>query len=137
MDSLSAIFAALRERNQPVPRPQRLPSTAEVDEMESQLGVTFPPDYRKYLLEVSDVVYGTMEPVTITRPHAHTHLASVLADARTMGVPQHLLPICGDNGDYYCVASDQRVIFWSHNGATDESWSDIGEWISEVWMDDA
>lgn len=27
-----------------------------------------------------------------------------------------------------------RVSYWSHDGATDESWPDLATWIEEVWI---
>src|SRR5437763_993007 len=49
--SIDEAIAALRERNEEVPKPMRLPAAAEVDAAEKELGVTFHPDYRRYLLE--------------------------------------------------------------------------------------
>jgi hypothetical protein len=64
--------------------------------------------------------------VTITRPDAYAHLESVARDAWTkMELPKGLLPICEDNGDYFCMEQSGRVIYWSHNGATDESWPNL------------
>ena len=102
--------------------------------MELKTGLSFPPDFRRYLLEASDVVFGVMEPVTITRPTSHTHFPEVLADARKWGVPDNLIPLCYDNADFYCVDPSGQVVFWSHDGASDESWADIATWIEEVWI---
>ena len=63
--SLDAAIEELRELNEDVPKPLRLPTTGEVDAAERRLGVTFHPDYRKYLLAASNVVYGTKEPCTV------------------------------------------------------------------------
>jgi len=131
---LGDVILDLRSRNQPVPRPIRLPKESEVREFEDHLGLQFHPDYRRYLLEASDVVFGTLEPVTITRPESHTHLPLVVSDARAMGVPDDLLPICEDNGDYFCVDVVGTVRYWSHNGATDESWPTVAQWIHDVWI---
>jgi hypothetical protein len=27
-----------------------------------------------------------------------------------------------------------EVVFWSHEGATDERWPDLATWIREVWI---
>src|SRR3954452_19324417 len=88
--TLDEAIKELRERNEPVPIPQRLPTAAEVDETERQLGVSFHPDYRKYLLEASDVVFGATEPATITDPESHTHLPTVCEEAWDAGVPKNL-----------------------------------------------
>jgi hypothetical protein len=135
--NLNEVFRELRSRNETVPRPLRLPTLSEVDMAEQRLGTCFHSDYRRYLLEVSDVVYGTLEPCIITRPESRTDL---LETARTAwdawGVPRHLLPICEDNADFYCINSAGEIMYWSHNGVTSEKWPDLATWIKEVWLDE-
>jgi len=131
---LDEALRALRENNEPVPKPLRLPTQDEVAVMAQALGVSFHPDYERYLLQASDVVFGTLEPATIVSSADHTYLPSVVQGARAMGVPEELLPICEDNGDYYCMPRDGCVVYWSHNGVTDESWPDLAAWICDVWL---
>ena len=129
----------LRRLNEPVPRPRRLPTLEEVNELERQVGVRFHPDFRRYLLEASDVVYGTLEPVTAVPRHSpgvqdYTFLPNVIASGRAYGLPEGLLPFCEDNADFYCLNEGGEVLFWSHNGWTDEKWPDLATWIKEVWV---
>ena len=132
--SLAPVIARLRKLNQPVPQPGRLPTEAEVAAAERELGVSFHPDFVQYLLQASDVVYGHKEPVTLSNPKAHTHLPVVSHSAWAVGVPRDLVPICEDNGDFYCVSSSGEVVFWSHNGTSNERWPDIEQWIDDVWL---
>jgi hypothetical protein len=133
--NLPDVIAELRELNEPVPKPLRLPTADEVNAAENQLGVKFPADYRRYLLEASDVVHGSLEPAIVI-PHAgHLSLANIAENAwGEMEVPRSLLPFCEDNGDYYCLSQSGEVEFWSHNGATDEKWKTLATWIKEVWI---
>lgn len=133
---LDQAIAELRRRNEPVPLPLRLPTPSEVAAMEATLGVRFPDDYRRFLLEASDVVLGTLEPATITNASDHTFLPSVVASARIYGVPDHLFPICEDNADFYCLAPSGAIVFWSHNGATDERWPSLAHWLQRVWLEE-
>jgi hypothetical protein len=133
---LNSVISELRELNEPVPKPMRLPTEEEVNKVEAELGIHFHPDYRKYLLSASDVVYGTLEPCTITPDGGHTDLLEVARTAWTeLDVPKKLLPICEDNGDYYCMNKSGRIVFWSGDGQSDEEWPDLATWIKEVWMD--
>ena len=135
--NLSDVIAELRELNEPVPKPLRLPTPDEVDAAESRLGVMFPEDYRRYLLEASDVVYGPLEPAIVIPDAGHLGLADIAETAwGQMELPRNLLPFCEDNGDYYCLSQAGEVEFWSHNGATDEKWKDLATWIREVWIDE-
>jgi hypothetical protein len=133
--TLSRAISKLRELNEEVPKPPRLPTPDEVADAERRLLVKFHPDFRQYLLEASDVVYGTSEPVTITDPDSHTHLDAAAKEAWEMGVPRDLLPICEDNGDYFCMNQRGQVVYWSHNGTTDEKWPDLANWIANVWLE--
>jgi hypothetical protein len=137
--TLDEAIAELRRRNEPVPKPPRLPTADEVSAAEGKLGVRFHPDYRRFLLEASDVSYNVLEPATITRPEAHTDLFRTAERARgTWKVSSELVPICEDNADYYCMTPDGRVTFWSHDmqAPTGEEWPNLAAWIEQVWMYD-
>ena len=134
---MSAVINELRRLNQPVPKPFRLPTEDELKGAENRLGLTFPEDYRQYLLAASDVVYGTLEPAIVVPDSGYLNLVEVAESAWSeMDVPSNLLPICEDNGDYYCLNEKGEVRFWSHNGTTDEKWQDLATWIKEVWIED-
>jgi hypothetical protein len=136
--NLPDIIAELRELNEPVPKPLRLPTEAEVSRAENQLGVTFPVDYRQYLLAASDVVYGALEPAIVIPDAGHLGLVDIAKTAwDEMEVPRELLPFCEDNGDYYCLNESAAVEYWSHNGTTDEKWKDLATWIKEVWIEES
>jgi len=134
---LADVIAELRRLNQPVPEPLRLPTQVEVEAAERRLKRKLPPDYRKYLLEASDVVYGTLEPAVVIQDAGYLELSELAESAWSeMEVPRDLLPICEDNGDYYCLNENGEVCFWSHNGATEDKWPDLATWIKEVWIDE-
>lgn len=131
---LEEVIQELRELNEPVPKPLRLPEPDEVAQVEQMIEMKFHPDLRRYLLEASDVVYGALEPVTITTEDSHTDLRHVAQRAWEMGVSRSLLPICEDNADYFCMNESGEVIYWSHNGLVDEKWPDLATWIKQVWI---
>jgi len=136
---LDDVIIELRELNDPVLKPLRLPTDEEITEAEETLGITFHPDYWKYLLQASDVVYGVKEPATVVRNGGHRDLVPMVQAAwNQMGVPRGLLPICEDNGDYYCLRDSGEIVFWSHdaNDLTGESWPDLATWIKKVWIEE-
>jgi hypothetical protein len=135
--NLSEVIADLRDLNEAVPKPLRLPTEDEVSAAENQLGLKFPSDYRQYLLAASDVIYGSLEPAVVTPNAGHLSLVKIAETAwDELEVPRHLLPFCEDNGDYYCLNDAGEVEYWSHNGMTDEKWKDLATWITEVWIDE-
>ncbi len=106
-----------------------------MDAAEQRLGIRFHPDFRRYLLEVSDVVCGTKEPVTITIPDSHKDLLEVAEGAWvSYGVPRNLVPVCEDNADFYCMNPAGEIVFWSHNGLSSEQWPNLAAWIEDVWL---
>ena len=133
--NLSDVISELRQINEPVPSPLPLPSEEDLSRIEKEVGITLHSDLKRFLLEASDVTYGVKEPITISKPDAHTHFPAVVNSAREYGVPEDLVPICEDNADFYCQKPSGEIVFWSHNGTTDESWSDLATWIKEVWID--
>ncbi len=134
MSNLDEILETLRGLAEAVPNPGRLPSEKEVELMEEKLGVTFPPDYRRFLLNCSDVCFGTLEPATIIEPKSHTYLPDVLVTARAAGVPKHLFPFCEDNSNFFCLTRNGEVAYWSHDGAATEVWESLASWIEKVWL---
>lgn len=131
---LSEAIGELRELNQPVPVPPRLPTADEVEAAEFQLRVKFHEDYRRFLLEASDVVHGTLEPARVTPGHLDL-VEMVRAAWDQDGVPRNLLPFCYDNANYFCVSDAGEILYWDHNGTTEEKWPNFAAWIKQVWIE--
>ena len=129
------VIDMLRERNEPVPVPLDLPDEDLLVEIEEELLISMPDDLRFFLLTVSDVVYGKIEPVTVTDRNSHTYLPEVAAVAWSLGLPRRYLPICETNGAYYCISQDGTVLLWDQR-ISDESWENIWQWAREVWLAD-
>lgn len=129
------VMDILRERNEPVPVPLELPDEDLLVEIEEELLISMPDDLRYFLLTVSDVVYGKLEPVTVTDRNSHTYLPEVAAVAWSLGLPRRYLPICERNGAYYCISQDGTVLLWDQR-ISDESWENIWQWAREVWLAD-
>lgn len=129
------IIDMLRDSNQPVPVPLDLPDEDVLVEVEEQILLPIPRDMRTYLLEASDVVYGSLEPVTAADPYAHTYLPEVAAMAWAEGVPRYLVPLCEDGGNYYCVEPEGEVVLWRNGDLTDETWPSVWHWIHDVWLE--
>ncbi|MBU3059678.1 MULTISPECIES: SMI1/KNR4 family protein [Pseudomonas] len=134
---MEEVIEQLRELNEPVPVPLELPDDDLLVEIEEQLLINLPFELREFLLKVSDVVYGRLEPVTVTDPQSHTYLPEVAATAWDLGVPRDLVPICEDRGDYYCVDQEGEVVLWSGDEAelTDERWDSVWHWARDVWLE--
>jgi hypothetical protein len=132
---MEEILELLRDHNEMVPVPLELPDHDCLVEIEEEILLPIPRDIRTYLLEASDVVFGSMEPVTAADPNSNTYLPDVTATAWAQGVPRYLLPICEYNGDYYCADPEGAIQLWSKGQLTDESWDSIWHWVRDVWLE--
>ncbi len=133
---MDEVIDQLRELNQPVPVPLELPDEDLLVEIEEELLIGLPPELRDFLLQVSDVIYGRLEPVTVTDPQLHTHLPELAANAWNAGVPRDLLPLCQDGNNYYLVDADNQVLYWDAESGelTDEGWESVWLWARDVWL---
>jgi hypothetical protein len=133
---LSEVIVELRELNEPVPKPFRLPTEAEVSAAEKRLNIKFHEDYRRFLLEASDVVVGTLEPAMVAADCGYLDLCEIAEYAwDEMELPLTLLPICEDNGDYYCLNKKGEIEYWTPDGETQDKWDNLAIWIKEVWIE--
>ncbi|KTT31724.1 cell wall assembly protein [Pseudomonas oryzihabitans] len=130
------VIERLREENEPVPVPLELPDEDLLVEIEEELLISLPPEFREFLLTVSDVVYGRIEPVTVTDPQSHTYLPEVAATAWDEGLPREYIPLCASDDDgYYCVSQEGEVLLWEDGDLTDESWDSVWVWARDVWLE--
>ena len=128
------VLARLRQVNRPVPNPLSLPTKADVERVEKELGQSLPASLKELLLTAGDVTYGLHEPITLTLGSGQTYAVSVVKEAWSVGVPGSLFPFCESNGDYFCLSASGQVVYWSHNGASPESWPSLEAWVSDVWL---
>ncbi len=128
----------LKSLSEETPSKPDLPDNTLLNEYEKRIGVKLPIDYRLFLKEASDVFVGRLSPLLVSKGEdSGNELSFAVREARTLGVPGNWLPVCEDNGDYYCIDQNGPVQFWSHNGFTEESWSSLAYWIKEVWIAEA
>ncbi|SFG69526.1 SMI1-KNR4 cell-wall [Neptunomonas qingdaonensis] len=132
---MNDVIDELRELNQDRFNSMRLPTEDELVELEEEILISIPADLKEFLLEASDVVYGSLSPVTATEPHEQTHLPELTATAWSLGLPRELIPICEANDGYYFIEQDGSIGFWSaEEEVSEEQWDNLWDWISDVWL---
>lgn len=110
-----------------------LATDGQLDGIESALGVKLPKSYRAYLKQYAHRSVGTYEPFIAAE------IVDAVRMARQVDVPDHLLPFLYDNGDYFCfdlrsTVEEPAVVFWDHNGRSDETWPNFAAWVEECWL---
>lgn len=136
MLTLDEAFDALRNAAVEVPRPQRLPTPDELSQAEQELGIPFPSDFRRFQLEVSNLVCNILEPgLVLPDLLPYRSLRRIARRGWDAGVPSDALPFCNDNGNYYFIDAAGQVRYWDHD---DDSESPrvltVAEWIVEDWI---
>ena len=135
---MEEVIDELRERNEPVPVPLELPEVETLVEIQEQILIHLPFALREFLLTVSDVVYGRLEPVTASDPHSHTYLPEVTSTAWDLGLPRNLIPLCYDAPIYYVVDDEEgEVLAWDEESQEmqDETWESVWHWVRDVWLE--
>ena len=132
---IDEVLELLRDHNEMVPVPLELPDEDRLVEIEEELLLPIPREMRTFLLECSDVIYGSIEPVTAADLYAHTYLPEVTAVPWEQGVPRYLMPLLEVNGTYYCVEQEGEVVFWCDGELTDETWPSVWHWVRDVWLE--
>ena len=132
---MDRVIEELQRCNEPVPVPLELPDMDDILDAESQILISLDPQLKRFLLTVSNVVFGTIEPVTVADHNSHTYLPEVAAMAWSIGVPRDLIPICEYGGGYYCSNEIGMIVYWLDGEETDEEpWPDIWQWAEQVWL---
>lgn len=113
-----------------------LPDDQLIAQYEKDVGFSFSSDYRKLLQEAGNIYYGAIELLSVTKDKSfYGELATAINDAVKIGVPESWLPICEDNGSYYCLDEKGCVRYWTGDGKSDDHWPNLASWVKDVWID--
>ncbi len=128
------IIEQLQELSETVPIPLELPTFEQIVVVEEEILMPLPSELKEYLLYASDVIYGTIEPVTASDPYSHTYLSEVTAYAWSIGMSREYVAICQKGNSFYCIDQEGQVMLWSEDDPESETWESFWQWAEEVWM---
>ncbi len=134
-EDIQGIVDELRELSESVPVPLELPSEDDLIVVEEEILLPLPKDYKWFLLTVSDVVYGSIEPLTASDPGSYNHLPDVTAQAWHDGLPRHVFPVCRDGDGYYCMDANGEIYQWQGDELGEMVFESIWDWAREVWLE--
>ncbi|QYJ87010.1 SMI1/KNR4 family protein [Shewanella mesophila] len=128
------LIEQLQDLSETVPVPLELPTFEQLVEVEEQILIGLPSELKEYLLYASDVVHGTLEPVTASDPHSHTYLPEVTSYAWSIGMPREYIAICQQGDSFYCIDQEGQVMLWRDDELDEECWESFWQWAEEVWI---
>ena len=131
---MNEIIEQLQELSETVPVPLELPTFEQLVEIEEQILIGLPADLKDFLLHGSDVIYGSIEPVTAADPYSHTYLPEVTSYAWSIGMPREQIAICQQGDSFYCIDEDGQVQFWENGDFKEEVWESFWDWVEDVWL---
>ncbi|GCE80714.1 SMI1/KNR4 family protein [Komagataeibacter oboediens] len=137
--SIDSVINKINQIDPPSGRKRTLPDDELIEKYEKMTGFLFSNDYKKILKTVSNAFVGTLSLLTLEsgKKDVYGELKTTCDEAHALGVPKAWLPICEDNGDYYCLTPNGTVRFWDQNGSSDETWPNLATWVQDVWLEDA
>lgn len=102
--------------------------------VEGEIGLKLSADYR-YLVQNAGHISLSKELLYLRADgEGRSNIIPSIASARKSGVPTDWLPICRDNGDYYCLWPDGSVELWSHDQMFEGRWSDLSDWVVDSFI---
>jgi len=133
---MNEIVDELRDKNQDRFASIELPDDDELVLIQEQILLHLPNDLKDFLLSVSDVAYGTLQPVTATDDCSHTYLPEMTSVAWDKGMPREFIAICAIDKGYYFIAQEGYVGIWSYDRGVlkDDHWESIWDWCERVWL---
>lgn len=130
------VLLHLRENSVRVVIPLELPTEDQIIEAEEEILIPIPAEMREFMMKTGDIIYGTLEPVTVADPQSHTFLPEVAANAWADGVPREFIPICVSEDKYYVISQEGEILLWSLDTEdAEDEWSSIWHWAKDVWME--
>lgn len=131
---MNDIIEQLQEMSETVPVPLELATFEQIVEVEEEILIPLPLALKEYLMEASDVIVGSLEPVTASDPHSHTFLPEVAAYAWSIGLPREFVPICQRGDAFFFISQEGEVKLWQDGEIEEDSWETFWEWAEDVWM---
>ena len=131
---MNEVIEKLQELSETVPIPLELPDFEQLVDVEELILIPLPAELKEYLLSGSDVIVGTLEPVTAADPYSHTYLPEVASYAWSIGLPRDVIPICQVGDDFYCMDQNGQIDFWQNGEFCDDIYESFWQWAEEVWL---
>lgn len=128
------VIEQLEAVNQSVPIPLEPASDDDILNAEEAILLPLPAEYKHFLETVSHIIYGRIEPCTVSDSSSHTYLPEVTANAWDIGIPRDVFVICEAQEGYYCMDDKGQIGLWHNGQFNQETWDSIWQWAKDIWL---
>lgn len=134
------IFENLKKLGSVFPWNESFVDKESIKNLESVYSVVLPESYKFFLENYSNISLGS---ITVLKPlnyGSYLDIHEVINEMTSNdNFPVSYFPFVYDNGDCYCFdtnaeGTDYKVVFWSHDGLTNETWNNFLEWVEKCWI---
>ena len=136
---MEEIISSLQDAHIEQTVPLDLPEIEDLVEIEEIILLPLPSELRQFLMTVSDVVCGHIEPVTVMDERSHTYLPEVTAQAWQEGMSREWIVVCAYCDGYAYIQQDGEMGFWQPEWAnqtmkSNQQWDSIWHWAQSEWL---
>jgi len=139
MTTFDSIRQRFADRPAAFPADWPKPSAQELAKIEEDYGIQYSVQFREFQVAechstpIGDTAFdyfGWAQPSL----GPMENLRKIVEESLSYGIPKSLAPFRCDNGDFFCIASDGRIVIWDHNTGQIETdsryqWSSFAEWL--------
>ncbi len=122
------------------------PSKEEIESIEKDYGIQYSEQFTQFqLVESHRTPMGDFasDDFGWANPNLGpaTSLREKVKDASEVGVPKELAPFKDDNGDYFCITKEGKIVIWNHNSNGIEQdknyqWESFVEWLDSTFEEE-
>lgn len=118
------------------------PIEDEIKAIESEYGIKYSDQFVQFqLIECKKTPMGdrAFDDFGWANPSMSpfTNLREKVKDAQEIGTPKNLAPFKHDNGDFYCITEEGKIVIWDHNSNSIEpdkryQWDSFCDWLAST-----
>jgi hypothetical protein len=113
-----------------------LASEEDLKVVENKLQISLPESYKLFAMNYLNIGLRGIQFLPLKESNPMYILSELRNAQEYSNLPKHLIPFVNDNDDFYCFnlkskQPDYQVVYWSHNGVTDEKWENFTTWIDK------
>jgi hypothetical protein len=137
---MEEVFENLKKNGLIFPWNNQLVDEKAIGLIEKYYSISLPKSYKLFLEQYSNISLGGFTALKPLNDGSYLDIFSINSELReNADFPPNYFAFLYDNGDSYCFdlnsdTEDFKVYFWSHDGISNEYWSNFVDWVENCWI---